>query len=104
VRSDRTSVYAQYTIQVDDRDGLQKRLADQKIPTAVHYPIPLSSQPAYKQFSTPDATPLADRVAKRVVSLPMHPHLDPATQDVVVGAVRAATQLGVHEPAATTRC
>jgi UDP-2-acetamido-2-deoxy-ribo-hexuluronate aminotransferase len=90
VRPDRASVYAQYTIQVDDRDGLQKRLADQKIPTAVHYPIPLNLQPAYKHLSTPDATPVAERVARRVVSLPMHADLDEATQDRIVDAVRQA--------------
>lgn len=88
VRPDRTSVYAQYTIQVDDRDGVQKRLADQKIPTAIHYPIPLNLQPAYKHLSTLDATPVAERVAKRVMSLPMHADLDEATQDRIVEAVR----------------
>jgi UDP-2-acetamido-2-deoxy-ribo-hexuluronate aminotransferase len=87
VRPDRTSVYAQYTIQVDDRDGLQKRLADAKIPTAVHYPIPLNLQPAYKHLCCPDCTPIAEEVAKRVVSLPMHADLDAATQDRIVGAI-----------------
>jgi UDP-2-acetamido-2-deoxy-ribo-hexuluronate aminotransferase len=87
VRPDRTSVYAQYTIQVGDRDGLQKRLADQKIPTAVHYPIPLNLQPAYKHLSTPDATPVAERVAQRVVSLPMHADLDERSQKRIVDAV-----------------
>jgi UDP-2-acetamido-2-deoxy-ribo-hexuluronate aminotransferase len=90
VRPDRTSVYAQYTIQVDDRDGLQKRLADVKIPTAVHYPIPLNLQPAYKHLSMPDATPMAERVARRVVSLPMHADLDVTTQDRIVDAVQQA--------------
>jgi UDP-2-acetamido-2-deoxy-ribo-hexuluronate aminotransferase len=90
VRPDRTSVYAQYTIQVDDRDGLQKRLAAAKIPTAVHYPIPLNLQPAYKHLSRPDSTPVAESVAKRVVSLPMHADLDQATQDQVAKAIRQA--------------
>jgi UDP-2-acetamido-2-deoxy-ribo-hexuluronate aminotransferase len=94
VRPDRTSVYAQYTIQVDDRDGLQKHLADQKIPTAIHYPIPLNLQPAYKHLSTPDATPIAEQVAKRVVSLPMHADLDEVTQDRVVAAVADSVTVG----------
>jgi UDP-2-acetamido-2-deoxy-ribo-hexuluronate aminotransferase len=92
VRPDRTSVYAQYTIQVDGRDGLQKRLAEQKIPTAIHYPIPLNLQPAYKHLSTPDATPIAEQVARRVVSLPMHADLDEATQEQIVEAVRIASR------------
>jgi UDP-2-acetamido-2-deoxy-ribo-hexuluronate aminotransferase len=91
VRPDRTSVFAQYTIQVDDRDGLQKRLAAEKIPTAVHYPIPLNLQPAYKHLCCPDCTPVAERVARRVVSLPMHADLDQATQDRVVEAMRRAS-------------
>jgi UDP-2-acetamido-2-deoxy-ribo-hexuluronate aminotransferase len=90
VRPDRTSVYAQYTIQVDDRDGLQKRLADAKVPTAVHYPLPLNLQPAYRHLSMPDATPMAERVARRVVSLPMHADLDVTTQDRIVDAVQQA--------------
>jgi UDP-2-acetamido-2-deoxy-ribo-hexuluronate aminotransferase len=69
---------------------LQKRLADVKIPTAVHYPIPLNLQPAYKHLSMPDATPMAERVARRVVSLPMHADLDVTTQDRIVDAVQQA--------------
>lgn len=94
IRPDRTSVYAQYTIQVDDRDRLQKRLAEQNIPTAVHYPIPLTLQPAYKHLSSPGATPIAEQVARRVVSLPMHAYLDEATQDRIVEAVRQASEIG----------
>jgi UDP-2-acetamido-2-deoxy-ribo-hexuluronate aminotransferase len=90
VRPDRTSVYAQYTIQVDDRDGLQKRLAAEKIPTAVHYPIPLNLQPAYRHLCCPDCTPVAERVARRVVSLPMHADLDEAAQYRIVEAVGQA--------------
>lgn len=90
IRPDRTSVYAQYTIQVEDRDGLQKRLAAEKIPTAVHYPIPLNLQPAYKHLCCPDCTPVAERVAKRVVSLPMHADLDDSSRVRVVDQVRAS--------------
>lgn len=108
VRPDRTSVYAQYTIQVDDRDGLQKRLAAEKIPTAVHYPIPLNLQPAYRHLCCPDCTPVAERVAKRVVSLPMHADLDAAAQDRVVTNLRmslnaAATENFQHIAGATSR-
>ena len=42
-----TSVYAQYTIQVDDRDNLQQALQAKGVPTAVHYPVPLNLQPAF---------------------------------------------------------
>ncbi|MFW1786551.1 DegT/DnrJ/EryC1/StrS family aminotransferase, partial [Acinetobacter nosocomialis] len=40
------SAWAQYTIQVENRDQVQEKLKAQGIPTAVHYPIPLNKQPA----------------------------------------------------------
>jgi UDP-2-acetamido-2-deoxy-ribo-hexuluronate aminotransferase len=71
-----TSVFAQYTIQVDDRAAVQQHLQAHGIPTAVHYPIPLNRQAAYQHFCCPDCTPLAAAAAERVMSLPMHPYLD----------------------------
>lgn len=82
-----TSVYAQYTIEVEDRDGLAAGLKAAGIPTAVHYPVPLTRQPA---LSDPNAdVPNADRAAERVLSLPMSPWLTRADQDAVVDATRA---------------
>ncbi len=83
------STWAQYTIQVPDRDKLQADLKAQGIPTAVYYPIPLSAQKGYKQYpSVP--TPISDKICKSVISLPMHPDMDAATQDRVIAAVLAA--------------
>lgn len=74
-RQDRTSVFAQYTIFRKDRGALQEHLSLHGVPTAVHYPIPLNEQPAYKHLCCPDCTPEASRVAKLVMSLPMSPGL-----------------------------
>ncbi|CAN0150120.1 unnamed protein product, partial [Chrysoparadoxa australica] len=82
-----TSVYAQYTVQVDQRDAVQARLKDAGVPTAVHYPVPLNQQPA---LYTDDPVPVADAAAERVMSLPMHPYLTEAEQDEVVAALKAA--------------
>lgn len=72
-----TSVYAQYTVQVDNREQIQERLKVQGIPTAVHYPIPLNLQPAFADLNQPEGSfPIAEAVAKRVMSLPMHPYLE----------------------------
>ena len=90
VRVDRTSTYAQFTIQVDNRDLLQRLLADAKIPTTVHYPIPLNQQPAYRDACGQVRVPVAERVAKRVLSLPMHADLGVGTQAQVVEAIREA--------------
>lgn len=81
------SVYAQYTIQVQARDEFAARLKAAGIPTAVHYPLPLPSQPA---LADPTAeVPHATAAAGRVLSLPMSPWLTRGDQDAVIAAVRA---------------
>ena len=89
LQPDRTSVYAQYTILVPDRDALQKSLNEAGIPTAVHYPVPLNEQPAYKHFCCPDCTPIAQQIAKQVMSLPMSPDLSAEDQDKILSALLA---------------
>lgn len=83
-----TSVYAQYTIRVNDRDTVQKKLQDKGIPTAVHYPIPLNLQPVFAYLNKPRGSfPVAERIAEQVISLPMHPYLSESDQDKIVAAV-----------------
>jgi UDP-2-acetamido-2-deoxy-ribo-hexuluronate aminotransferase len=82
-----TSVYAQYTLQADDREAVLARLEAAGIPSAVHYPMPLNRQGAYAHFCCPDCTPQADRAAARVLSLPMHPYLSQADAERVVSAL-----------------
>ena len=91
VAAHNTHVYAQYTIQVDNRDQVQAKLKEQGIPTAVHYPVPLNMQPAFASLGQGEGSfPLSDAAARRVMSLPMDAFLDEATQDRIVAAVRAA--------------
>ena len=80
------SAWAQYTIQVDNRDGVQAKLKEQGIPTAVHYPIPLNKQPAVADSNA--VLPVGDAVAERVMSLPMHPYLEFANQFSIVEALK----------------
>ncbi|MDH5719750.1 MAG: DegT/DnrJ/EryC1/StrS family aminotransferase [Spirochaetia bacterium] len=69
-------VYAQYTVQVENRDGMQKKLNEAGIPSAVHYPIPLNLQPVYQYLNQPKGSfPVAESLAEKVMSLPMHPYL-----------------------------
>lgn len=90
-RSDRTCIWGQFTVQTDDRDMLVSRLSDAGIPTAIHYPLPLHRQPAYEDVCRiPETLENADRVARRVVSLPMHPFLSLDMQKQVVTAVKMA--------------
>lgn len=86
-----TSVYAQFTIQVDDRDALIKRLGERGIPTAIHYPVPLHLQPAFAHYGFgAGSCPVAEHVSKRVLSLPCGPDLSPAHQDRVVTELAAS--------------
>jgi dTDP-4-amino-4,6-dideoxygalactose transaminase len=78
-------VYHLYVIRVEDRDALLAHLADAGIGTGIHYPIPLHQQKAYFYlgYKTGDF-PVTERVASKIVSLPMFPHLSHVQQDHVV--------------------
>ena len=79
------STWAQYTIQVSDRDKLQASLKDKGIPTAVYYPIPLPQQTGYRQYPSIPIT-ISERLSKTVISLPMHPYLDEGTLNAISDA------------------
>lgn len=80
-----SSAWAQYTIQVENRDQVQDNLKAQGIPTAVHYPIPLNKQPAVANENA--VLPVGDTVAERVMSLSMHPYLTREAQENIVAAL-----------------
>src|SRR3990172_3741396 len=90
VRPDRTSVFAQYTVVCEDRDGIAGALGKKGIPTAVHYPVALHQQPAYAALSEGQRYPVSERLGREVLSLPMHPYLDDATQIRIAETVRAS--------------
>ena len=73
-----TSSWAQYTVQVGCRDQVQAALLQRGVPTAVHYPAPIPVQPAMLDSS--GQYPVSVRSAQCVLSLPMHPYLNSATQ------------------------
>ena len=83
------SVWAQYTIETDDRDGLVAHLKSQDVPSAVYYPIPIHQQDVYSVYPAPGGLPVTDAKAKVVMSLPMHPYLTQDDQDRVIAAIRA---------------
>ena len=90
VRADRTSVHAQYTVCLPQRDAVQAALKQRGIPTAVHYPLSLHQQPAYAAAHAGESYPVSERLATEVLSLPMHADLDETTQDLIVDAVASA--------------
>lgn len=86
-----TSVYAQYTVEVDRRDIVETRMKALGVPTAVHYPIALHEQPVFDYLGQSEgAFPVSEAAARRVISLPMHPYLTEEQQGRVVEALRAA--------------
>jgi dTDP-4-amino-4,6-dideoxygalactose transaminase len=90
VRSDRTHVYHLYVVQSTRRDTLKAYLGERGVATGVHYPIPAHLQPAARTWSTgPGSLPVTERLAERVLSLPMYPELTTEQVAYVVEAVRA---------------
>ncbi len=81
------SAWAQYTVRVENRGDVQEKLKAAGVPTAVHYPIPLNKQPAVADAAA--ELPVGDAVAEVVLSLPMHPYLEPAQLERVVESVRS---------------
>lgn len=82
------SVYHLFTVRSARRDELKKFLADRRIATAVHYPIPIHRQPLY--HGLPAARlPETERASEEVLSLPLFPELTDAERDEVIAAVRA---------------
>jgi dTDP-4-amino-4,6-dideoxygalactose transaminase len=88
------SVWAQYTVRLPegaDRETVAALLKAAGVPTAVYYAKPLHRQPAYCHYPIAgNGLPIAERLAGEVLSLPMHPYLDAATQDRIVTAVETA--------------
>ena len=89
------AVYHLYVVRVADREGLQKHLAEAKIDTGIHYPIPLHLQKAYEGFGYKNGDfPVTEKVALEILSLPMFPQLQPAQQARVVQKVQEFAAVG----------
>lgn len=90
VKKDARSVWAQYTLVSPERDTLQAALKADGIPTAVYYPRPLHMQTAYRNCPHTGSLPVSERLAGEVFSLPMHPYMEPDTQDYIIEQTKAA--------------
>lgn len=88
---DRTSVWAQYSIRVKNRDKVQEYLSGAGIPTAVHYPMPLHLQECfeYLKYSKGDF-PTAEAVSREIMSLPMNPFLTEEEQQYTARKIKEA--------------
>ncbi len=92
-----TSVYAQFTIEVSNRSAVQAMLKSMGIPSTVHYPKLLCQQPALagrqacsQLCKNSCGCQVAQAASEHVLSLPMHPYLRDADQELIASAVGAA--------------
>jgi UDP-2-acetamido-2-deoxy-ribo-hexuluronate aminotransferase len=92
VRPDCSSVWAQFTVMVEERERVVEGLKAAGIPTAVHYPKPIHLQPAYIQYGGTGGLSASEELARRVLSLPMSPYLDEDDQDRVVRELLVAVE------------
>ena len=81
VESHNVSAWAQYTVRLSNREGVQKQLSAADVPTAVHYPLPLHRQPAFQDGSVD--LPESDQASSEVLSLPMGAYLTEKDQQRV---------------------
>jgi dTDP-4-amino-4,6-dideoxygalactose transaminase len=88
-----TSVWAQYTMRVENRDRVAATLKAEGIPTNIYYPRPLHTQTVYNAYPVaPGGLPVTEQLARTVLSIPMHAYLDRGTQDRVIDGVRRAVK------------
>lgn len=88
------SAWSQYSLLAEDearRDACRRTLEQAGIPTMVYYPIPLHLQRVFApQGYVPGDFPVAERVSRRIFSLPMHPYLHPSTQERIASILSAS--------------
>jgi dTDP-4-amino-4,6-dideoxygalactose transaminase len=90
-RSAESHVYHLYVIEVEERDAVREKLAEQGVESGIHYPIPIHLQPAYAELGyAPGSFPKTEASAKRLLSLPMFPEITRAQIERVVSALAAA--------------
>ena len=91
VPEDFYSSWAQYTIQVENKEvraKLQAALKACDIPTAIYYPIPMHRQTAFNYLNLDEnRCPVSDQLADTVISLPIHPYLSESDQDMICKVV-----------------
>ena len=88
---DERFAWAQYTVKVADRDGVQARLKAAGVPSNVYYPRPMHLQPAYLEYGAGEGSlPVAEQLSHVVLSLPMHPYLSDEEVDQVSAALISA--------------
>jgi len=86
---DNYQVYHQFVIEVDRRDEFQKHMQENGIPTLIHYPIPIHLQKGYTTAGFKAGSyPVTERLAGRIVSLPIYPELKTEEIEYIADKIR----------------
>ena len=89
IEENNTSVYAQYSIRVSDRESMVEKLTQAGVPTAVHYPMPLHLQEAFAYLGYNEGDfAICEKISKEIMSLPMSPYLKEEEQDFIVETIK----------------
>jgi hypothetical protein len=84
------SAWAQYAIELPERDTLQAHLKSQGIPSVIYYVKPLHKQAAYERYPVaPNGLPVTEAKPKTILCLPMHAYLSEEDQDRVISEIRS---------------
>jgi dTDP-4-amino-4,6-dideoxygalactose transaminase len=76
-------------VETERRDALREHLSERGVQTGIHYPIPIHRQQAYADLELPAGSfPVAERLARQTLSLPMYPELTSEQIGAVTGAIR----------------
>lgn len=89
VAAERVSTYAQFTLTTDKRDDLRQHLQAMNVPSAVYYPRPLHQQQVYQEIVGQLTLPVTEKLALRVLSLPMCAFLEQSNQEKVIDSVHS---------------
>ncbi|SEM02305.1 DegT/DnrJ/EryC1/StrS family aminotransferase [Haloferax larsenii] len=84
--SDRTHVYHQYTIRVENRDALKSYLKDNGVGSGIYYPTCMHEQPVYSDIN--HEAPVGEQVAEEVLSLPVHPSVSESDVDHIIETIQ----------------
>lgn len=86
-------VWAQYSVQSDNKDTIRDALQEQGIPTAVFYPIPIHLSTAYKHLGLEAGSfPICEGISQRIFSLPMHPYLEEADITKICNVIASVSE------------
>jgi len=95
-RKNSTHVYHLYVVRTNHRDELLTFLREKGILASIHYPVPVHLQPAYKGIQGCDKLPETEKIAKKIISLPIYPGLSELDMQMIIKSINCFTG-AVHD-------